>query len=87
MRGNYSMVAVIPPTRLKPTTAEPAADPDRCLRCLQHPTPGRRTSTRSWLPDEGIERACKKLDTIKNDIVWWKASTAAAAARVPAKWR
>ena len=23
--------------------------------------------------DEGIERAFKKLDTIKNDIVWWKA--------------
>jgi putative spermidine/putrescine transport system substrate-binding protein len=23
--------------------------------------------------DEGVERAFKKLDTIKNDIVWWKA--------------
>jgi len=38
--------------------------------------------------DEGIERAFKKLDTIKNDIVWWKAGApAAAAARVRRKWR
>ena len=28
---------------------------------------------------DGVDRAFKKLDTIKNDIVWWDAGAAAAA--------
>jgi len=37
--------------------------------------------------DEGIERAFKKLDTIKNDIVWWKAGASRRSCWRPAKWR
>ena len=29
------------------------------------------TSTRSWRREEGVARAFAKLDTIKNEIVWW----------------
>jgi putative spermidine/putrescine transport system substrate-binding protein len=32
-----------------------------------------------WHP-EGVDRAFKKLDTIKNDVIWWEAGAPAAAA-------